>query len=193
MVNSKNDSFMGDLITALFGTEEDFNMFMEDLQKSLEAAKKAKESKEEVIKDDDEVMCKDKINFDDAAHVCSAYNPKNKTSAIDIPCDLSNPEYKVLSDKRICAISKEGIKKILELWAETEKLVFKLTSEFGINIWESQDDTIYNKFNLMIKQLLEMMFTSEEVDILEDWTFGYQGIEDNRPDFDKIWKNIIDE
>lgn len=193
MVNSKNDSFMGDLITALFGTEEDFNVFMEDLQKSLEAAKKNKKPKVEIIKDDDEVMCKNKMEFEDISHICPTHNPKNKRSTVDVPCDLSDPEFKVLSGKRLCAISKEGIKKILELWAETEKLVFKLTSEFGINIWESQNDTIYNKFNLMIRQLLEMMFTSEEVDILEDWTFGYQGIEDNRPDFDKIWKNIIDE
>ena len=209
MVNTKNDSFVTDLISALFGTEEDFNIFMDDFKKKTEDFKKTSESNKAPKSEPKPKETPKDINVDafdwtipedwlikaDDLAVKKDLNKKKKSKSdtVNVPCGLTNEEKRVLSDKRVCAVSKESIKVILELWRETEKLVFKLTKEFGINIWESQDDTIYNKFNLMIRQFLEIMFTSSEVDILEDWAFGYQDIEDHRPDFDEVWKSILDE
>ena len=209
MVNTKNDSFVTDLISALFGTEEDFNIFMDDFKKKTEDFKKTSESNKAPKSEPKPKETPKGINVDafdwtipedwlikaDDLAVKKDLNKekKSKSDTVSVPCGLTNEEKRALSDKRVCAVSKESIKAILELWRETEKLVFKLTKEFGINIWESQDDTIYNKFNLMIRQFLEIMFTSSEVDILEDWAFGYQDIEDHRPDFDEVWKSILDE
>lgn len=210
MVNTKNDSsFMKDLISVLFGTEEDFNIFMDEFKKKTESLKKTSESNE--IPEPESKPKKTPKNVDvnnfnwiapedwlikaDDLYTKKDLNKekKPKSDTVNVACELTEEEKLALSNKRVCAVSKESIKAILELWKETEKLVFKLTKEFGINIWESQDDTIYNKFNLMIRQFLEIMFTSSEVDILEDWAFGYQDIEDHRPDFDEVWKSILDE
>lgn len=208
MVNTKNDSsFMKDLISVLFETEEDFNIFMDELKKKTENLKKGSKPKsgdnnpspKEAPKNVDEktfwVDAEDYLTEANDLYTKKDLNKekKSKSDTVSVACELTEEEKLALSDKRVCAVSKESIKAILELWKETEKLVFKLTKEFGINIWESQDDTIYNKFNLMIRQFLEIMFTSAEVDILEDWAFGYQDIEDNRPDFDEVWKGILDE
>lgn len=192
MVNTKNNSsYMEDLISLLFGSEEDFNIFMDELKKKTKDLEKVSEPKSGY--NDSALKEAPEDYLTDANDLYIKKDPKSKSDTVNVACELTDEEKAKLSDKRVCAVSKESIKAILELWRETEKLVFKLTKEFGINIWESQDDTIYNKFNLMIRQFLEIMFTSAEVDILEDWTFGYQDIENHRPDFNEVWKGILDE
>ena len=88
-------------------------------------------------------------------------------------------------------LTKEEVLAILKEWESVEKEVYRLDKEFGINIWDSDDESIYNKYNKIIRMFLDSQFGVEAADILEDWVFGYD--KDNRPNFDDVWYNIIND
>lgn len=93
------------------------------------------------------------------------------------------------AEKTLC---KEDVKTVLEQWKDFENDIYKLDSEYGINIWDTtSENSIYSKLNLLIRNLLVVTFGEEATDILEDWTFGYT--DDDRPSFDSVWEHIIKE
>lgn len=86
-------------------------------------------------------------------------------------------------------LTKEEVLAILKEWESVEKEVHRLDKEFGINIWDSDNESIYNKYNKIIRMFLDSQFGVEVADILEYWVFGYD--KDDRPNFDDLWYNII--
>lgn len=103
--------------------------------------------------------------------------------------NLNTVELDLEDDEVAVVINKDELEALLKEWEAVEKEVFKLDQEFGINIWDSDQETIYNRYNKMIRMFLESQFGVETADILEDWVFGYD--KENRPDFDSVWENVI--
>lgn len=103
--------------------------------------------------------------------------------------NLNTVELDLEDDEVAVVINKDELEALLKEWEAVEKEVFKLDQEFGINIWDSEQETIYNRYNKMIRMFLESQFGVETADILEDWVFGYDN--ENRPDFDSVWENVI--
>ena len=68
-----------------------------------------------------------------------------------------------------------------------------ITMLLGISLqaFAIDDESIYNKYNKIIRMFLDSQFGVETADILEDWVFGYD--KDNRPSFDDVWYNIIND
>lgn len=98
-------------------------------------------------------------------------------------------DYEVSDDEHVAIISKDDVEAILKEWRRIEDEVFKLDNEFGICLWNSDKETVYNRYNKMIKLFLEMSFGVEVADVLEDWVFGYD--DSDRPTFDSVWENIV--
>lgn len=98
-------------------------------------------------------------------------------------------ELEVEPDETIAIINKDETEALLKAWEDAERDVFELDKKFGINIWDSDDESIYNKYNKIIRMFLETQFGVENADVLEDWVFGYD--KENRPKFDDVWNNII--
>ncbi len=98
-------------------------------------------------------------------------------------------ELEVEPDETVAIINKDETEALLKAWENVEKDVFELDKRFGINIWDSEDESIYNKYNKIIRMFLETQFGVENADVLEDWVFGYD--KENRPKFDDVWNNII--
>lgn len=98
-------------------------------------------------------------------------------------------DYKVSEDEHVAIISKDDVEAFLKEWRIIEDEVFKLDNEFGICLWNSDKETVYNRYNKMIKLFLEMLFGVEVADVLEDWVFGYD--DSDRPSFDSVWENIV--
>lgn len=91
------------------------------------------------------------------------------------------------AEKTLC---KDDVKAVLEQWKDFENDIYKLDSEYGINIWDTaSENSIYSKLNLLIRNLLVITFGEDATDILEDWTFGYT--DEDRPSFDSVWEHII--
>lgn len=115
------------------------------------------------------------------------YSENEEIGALD-----NDSEYPELDEDETCIIvNKDELEAILNEWKAVESEVYKLDKEFGINIWDSDSETIYNRYNKIIRLFLESQFGVENADILEDWAFGYE--DNNRPSFDDVWKNITKE
>lgn len=106
-------------------------------------------------------------------------------------CENSSCDLKKNNNEYNSTLTKEEVLAILKEWESVEKEVYRLDKEFGINIWDSDDESIYNKYNKIIRMFLDSQFRVEAADILEDWVFGYD--KDNRPNFDDVWYNIIND
>lgn len=105
--------------------------------------------------------------------------------------DNDSEDTELDEDETCIIVNKDELEVILNEWKAVESEVYKLDKEFGINIWDSDSETIYNRYNKIIRLFLESQFGVENADILEDWVFGYE--DDNRPSFDDVWKNITKE
>lgn len=98
-------------------------------------------------------------------------------------------DYEVADDEHVAIISKDDVEAILKEWMRIEDEVYKLDNEFGICLWNSDKETVYNRYNKMIRLFLEISFGVEVADVLEDWVFGYD--DSDRPSFDSVWENIV--
>lgn len=117
---------------------------------------------------------------------------KEENSKVEEPVEYEDPGCDVVEEvnnEYDSTLTKEEVLAILKEWESVEKEVYRLDKEFGINIWDSDDESIYNKYNKIIRMFLEAQFGVENADILEDWVFGYD--KDNRPSFDDVWNNVI--
>lgn len=116
---------------------------------------------------------------------------KKESSEVEEPvkCENSSCDLKKNNNEYNSTLTKEEVLAILKEWESVEKEVYRLDKEFGINIWDSDNESIYNKYNKIIRMFLDSQFGVEAADILEDWVFGYD--KDNRPNFDDVWYNII--
>lgn len=114
------------------------------------------------------------------------YSENEETDVLD-----SSDVPELDEDETCIIVNKEELEAILNEWKAAESEVYKLDKEFGINIWDSDSETIYNRYNKIIRLFLESQFGVENADILEDWVFGYE--DNNRPSFDDVWKNITKE
>ena len=115
------------------------------------------------------------------------YN-EEKCTPVDVDVD-EYEDYEVSDDEHVAILSKDDVEAILREWRKIEKDVFALDRDYGICLWNSSKETVYNRYNKMIKMFLEMSFGEEIVDIMEDWAFGYN--DSDRPSFDSLWENIV--
>ena len=152
-----------------------FNITDEELN-NLEASIKKEEAREEVKSPE----------VPKAESACGVDYSKNEPEE---DSDTEVVELEVEPDETVAIINKEETEALLKAWENVEKDVFELDKQFGINIWDSNDESIYNKYNKIIRMFLETQFGVENADILEDWVFGYD--KENRPKFDDVWNNII--
>lgn len=95
-------------------------------------------------------------------------------------------EYKA----RIKTYDKGKVKEILDQWKDLEQDIVKLYDVFGIDIWSSSEkNSLYTKYNMLIKNLLFLVFGEHFAGELEAWTFD---VDDNTiPSFDQFWEKLI--
>jgi len=155
-----------------------FNITDEELNNLEAQMKKEAEEKEDEVKEEKPVE-KPVENTTDCG---TDYSEDENT-------DSEVVELEVEPDETVAIINKDETEALLKAWENVEKDVFELDKKFGINIWDSDDESIYNKYNKIIRMFLETQFGVENADVLEDWVFGYD--KENRPKFDDVWNNII--
>lgn len=117
---------------------------------------------------------------------------KKESSKVEEQSECENSscdDLKKNNNEYDSTLTKEEVLAILKEWESVEKEVHRLDKEFGINIWDSDNESIYNKYNKIIRMFLDSQFGVEVADILEYWVFGYD--KDDRPNFDDLWYNII--
>lgn len=68
-------------------------------------------------------------------------------------------------------MTKQQLLKNIELYKETEESIFKLDTEFGINIWNSANPNFYNNYNLIIHNLWIEIFGENNTELLENFVF----------------------
>jgi len=82
-------------------------------------------------------------------------------------------------------MTKQQLLKNIELYKETEKSIFKLDTEFGINIWDSANPNFYNNYNLIIHNLWIEIFGESNTELLENFVF-----EQTDMSFDELCENL---
>ena len=85
-------------------------------------------------------------------------------------------------------MNKEELRKIVELYKSTENDVRKLDSEYGICLFHSSGSNFYNNYNSIIRKLFEGLFSSECVDLIENYIF-----DDTSLTFDELYNIIANE
>lgn len=155
-----------------------FNITDEELNNLEASMKKEEENKEEV-----EEKKPIEKPVEDPHTICGTDYSEDEDT------DSEVVELEVEPDETVAIINKDETEALLKEWENVERDVFELDKQFGINIWDSDDESIYNKYNKIIRMFLETQFGVENADILEDWVFGYD--KENRPKFDDVWNNII--
>jgi len=83
-------------------------------------------------------------------------------------------------------MKKQHVKKILDRYISAEKEITDLDDKFGIRIWDSRNENFYNKFNYVIFELLDMVFTEKGRMLIEDYVFNQTNIT-----FDELWERLI--
>ena len=154
-----------------------FNITDEELDNLEASMKKEEETKEKVKETPVESKAESNCGVD-----YSKDDPEEDS-------DTEVVELEVEPDETVAIINKDETEALLKEWENVERDVFELDKKFGINIWDSDDNSIYNKYNKIIRMFLETQFGVENADVLEDWVFGYD--KENRPKFDDVWNNII--
>lgn len=71
-------------------------------------------------------------------------------------------------------MTKDELKKHIQLYKETEDIVMKLDSDYGIslcNMGPSSKNNFYNNYNLIIHNLLVSIFGDLKTDLIEEYAF----------------------
>ena len=68
-------------------------------------------------------------------------------------------------------MNKMQLLKHIELFRQTEGIIQELDSKFGINIWDSKIPNFYNNYNLLIHNLLSVIFEENQVNLIEEFIF----------------------
>lgn len=68
-------------------------------------------------------------------------------------------------------MTRDELQKHIELYRNTEDVVFELDEKYGINIWNSRNPNIYNNYNLLIHNLLVQIFGEENTELIESYIF----------------------
>lgn len=82
-------------------------------------------------------------------------------------------------------MTKLELEKILNLYQDTENTIRYLDNKFGICLFHSNQNNFYNNYNLLIRKLLEQIFTLEQVDLIEYYIFN-----ENNLTFDELYKKL---
>lgn len=77
-------------------------------------------------------------------------------------------------------MTKQELLKNIELYKNTEKSIFKLDEEFGINVWNSANSNFYNNYNLIIHNLWVDIFGFKNTELLENFIFEQTNISFDR-------------
>ena len=64
----------------------------------------------------------------------------------------------------------------------------QLDSEFGITLHNSPDENFYNRYNYVIRKLIENLFGDIKADLIESYIFDVTDLT-----FDKLWELITNE
>ena len=68
-------------------------------------------------------------------------------------------------------MTRDELRKHIDLYRNTEYLVTELNTKYGINIQDSTNPNFYNNYNLIIHNLLVSIFGDLNVDLLEEYIF----------------------
>lgn len=71
-------------------------------------------------------------------------------------------------------MTKDELEKHIQLYKETEDIVMKLDSDYGIslcNMGPSSKNNFYNNYNLIIHNLLVSIFGDLKTDLIEEYAF----------------------
>jgi hypothetical protein len=68
-------------------------------------------------------------------------------------------------------MTRDELQKHIELYRNTEDIVFELDEKYGINIWNSKNPNIYNSYNLLIHNLLVEIFGEDNTELIESYIF----------------------
>lgn len=68
-------------------------------------------------------------------------------------------------------MTRDELQKHIELYRNTEDIVFELDEKYGINIWNSKNPNIYNSYNLLIHNLLVEIFGEDNTELIENYIF----------------------
>lgn len=68
-------------------------------------------------------------------------------------------------------MTRDELQKHIELYRNTEDIVFELDEKYGINIWNSRNPNIYNNYNLLIHNLLVQIFGEKNTELIESYIF----------------------
>lgn len=68
-------------------------------------------------------------------------------------------------------MTRDELQKHIELYRNTEDIVFELDEKYGINIWNSKNPNIYNSYNLLIHNLLVQIFGEDNTELIENYIF----------------------
>lgn len=85
-------------------------------------------------------------------------------------------------------MTKEELKKHIDLYKQTEQVITDLDSKYGINVWDSKYPNFYNNYNLLIHNLLQCIFGEQKTDLLEDYMFDQTDLT-----FDELYEALISE
>lgn len=82
-------------------------------------------------------------------------------------------------------MTKEELEKHINLYRDAEKDITELDDKYGIRIWDSTNPNFYNKYNLVIHNLLKNIFGEENTWLIEDYIFKQIDMS-----FDDLWEKI---
>lgn len=73
-------------------------------------------------------------------------------------------------------MTKKKLKELTEVYKQAEQEVTELDDIYGIRIWDAPKANFYNKYNLLIHELLIESFDADGAELIEDYCLSITNV-----------------